>query len=170
MNDPLPLCKKRKHIPRIFLGVYKNTLFVSNFQLLQGKYVWVGGFPSGGCGEGYTEAYENGEWTALKPYPKKVIYHCVTFMPDDNSKFYVLGGLDYTKGKTIDPIMEYDFTKDKYTEINTINNGLAAHGCTGYVDQESRYLVIVGGHEDYVVTGKSRFRNLCKVCICKNKI
>ena len=24
---------------------------------------------------GYAEAYENGEWRALEPYPKKVIYH-----------------------------------------------------------------------------------------------
>ena len=85
-------------------------------------------------------------------------------MPDDNNKFYVLGGLD-SEGKTIDPIMEYDYTKNKYTEIGTINHGLAAHGCTGFVDQESRYLVIVGGHEDNVVTGKSRLRNPCKISI-----
>ena len=141
--------------------------------MLQGKYVWVGGFPGGagggGCIEGYTEGYENGEWTALKPYPKNVIYHCVTFMPDDNNKFYVLGGLDYSEGKTIDPIMEYDYTKNKYTEIGTINNGLAAHGCTGFVDNGSRYLVIVGGHEDNVPTGKSRLRNPCKIFIFKMK-
>ena len=86
-------------------------------------------------------------------------------MPDDNSKFYVLGGLDYNEGKTIDPIMEYDYKKNEYEEIGTINNGLAAHGCTGYVDQEKRYLVIVGGHENHVATGKSRLRNPCKICI-----
>ena len=34
-------------------------------------------------------------------------------MPDDNSKFYVLGGLDYNEGKTIDPIMEYDYKKNE---------------------------------------------------------
>ena len=53
-------------------------------------------------------------------------------MPDDNDKFYVLGGLDYNKGKAIDLIREYDFTKDKYTEIKTFSKGLAAHGCTFY--------------------------------------
>ena len=137
--------------------------------MLQGKYVWVGGFPSGGCIEGFTEAYDNGEWTALKPYPKNVIYHCVTFMPDDNSKFYVLGGLDYSKGKTIDPIMEYDFTKDKYKEIKTLNKGLAAHGCTGYVSQGSRYLVTVGGHEDYVVTGNILWCIFQKINVKKRK-
>ena len=154
------------NVVQIFL---KQTLLVSNFLLLQGKYVWVGGLPSAGCIEGYTEAYHKGEWTALKPYPKKVIYHCVTFMPDNNNKFYVLGGLDYSTGKTIDAIMEYDFTKDKYTEITTIShltisNGLAAHGCTGYVNEGSRYLVTIGGHEDNVPSGKSKYRIPCKVC------
>ena len=90
-------------------------------------------------------------------------------MPDDNNKFYVLGGLDYSEGKTIDPIMEYDFTKNKYTEISTINNGLAAHGCTGYVDQESRYLVTVGGHEDYVVTGNILWCIFQKINVKKHK-
>ena len=48
--------------------------------------------------DGYTEVYENEKWAALKPYPEKVIYHCVIFLPDVNDKFYVLGGLDYNKG------------------------------------------------------------------------
>ena len=90
-------------------------------------------------------------------------------MPDDDDKFYVLGGLDYSEGKTIDPIMEYDFTKDKYTEIGTINNGLTAHGCTGYVDQESRYLVIVGGHEDNVATGNILWCIFQKINVKKHK-
>ena len=67
-----------------------------NDYLSGGKYVWVGGF---GCSDGYTEVYENGVWTAIKPYPKNVIYHCVTFLPNDDSKFYVIGGLDYGQGK-----------------------------------------------------------------------
>ena len=105
----------------------------------------------------------------MKPYPKNVIYHCVTFMPDDDDKFYVLGGLDYSEGKTIDPIMEYDFTKDKYKEIKTFSKGLAAHGCTGYVSQGSRYLVTVGGHEDYVVTGNILWCIFQKINVKKHK-
>ena len=90
-------------------------------------------------------------------------------MPDDDDKFYVLGGLDYSEGKTIDPIMEYDFTKDKYKEIKTLNKGLAAHGCTGYVSQGSRYLVTVGGHEDYVVTGNILWCIFQKINVKKHK-
>ena len=90
-------------------------------------------------------------------------------MPDDNDKFYVLGGLDYSEGKTIDPILEYDFSNDKYTEIATINNGLAAHGCTGYVDKGSRFLVIVGGHEDYVVTSNILWCIFQKFYVKKHK-
>ena len=91
-------------------------------------------------------------------------------MPDDNSKFYVLGGLDYNAGKTIDPIMEYDFTKNKYTEIATIDSGLAKHGCTGYVSQGKRYLVTVGGEdEDYVVTGNILWCIFQKINVKKHK-
>ena len=66
-----------------------SKIIISIFWFYQGKYVWVGGY---GCEDGYTEVYENEKWTALKPYPKNVIHHCVTFMPDVNDKFYVLGG------------------------------------------------------------------------------
>ena len=107
--------------------------------------------------DGYTEVYENEKWTALKPYPKNVIYHCVTFMPDDNDKFYVLGGLK-DDGVSHDQVMEYDFNTNKYTEITKINGGLAAHGCTGYVlNNGQRFLVTVGGHVNSVATSKFLF-------------
>ena len=116
-------------------------LFISLFSINKGKYVWVGGY---GCVDGYTEVYENEKWTALKPYPINVIYHCVTFLPDVNDKFYVLGGLK-DDGVSHDQVMEYDFNTNKYTQITKIKGGLAAHGCTGFATGQ-RFLLTVGGH------------------------
>ena len=116
-----------------------------------GKYVWVGGY---GCTNGYTEIYENGQWTVLAPYPEKVTDHCVTFLGDDNNHFYVIGGENYQLNVDSDSVMEYDFSTDKYTLITTLENGRTAHGCIGIDNkgQGAKYLFVVGGHMENVAT------------------
>ena len=137
---------------------HRGAILISLFSINKGKYVWVGGY---GCVDGYTEVYENEKWTALKPYliynTYNVIYHCVTFLPDVNDKFYVLGGL-YNNGVSHDQVMEYDFNTNEYTQITKIKDGLAAHGCTGLVlDNGQRFLVTVGGHVNSEPTSKFLF-------------
>ena len=130
------------------------VLVLLKFFLNKGKYVWVGGY---GCLDGYTEVYENEKWTALKPYPINVIYSCVTFTPDSNDKFYVLGGLK-DDGVSHDQVMEYDFNTNEYTEITKINGGLAAHGCTGFFALNGvRFLATVGGHVNFEATSEFTF-------------
>ena len=45
-------------------------------------------------------------------------------------------------------VRKYDFSTGKYTLLTTLDKGRAGHGCTAYELDGTRYLVVVGGHDD----------------------
>ena len=90
--------------------------------------------------------FKNEKWINLKPFDRNLIFGCATFIPKNDSKVYILGGLSNMNLHR--NVWKYDLENKSYERLNTKmpapKNGLKSLACVGIRTELNKEVIQIG--------------------------